>query len=96
MIKHVVCFKLKDNSKENMDKTKKVLLSMRDNVALLRGIEVGANELSSNRSYDIILICLFDNFDALNDYQNDAYHVNVVKKHMHEVMESSVSVDYTL
>jgi len=37
-----------------------------------------------------------DNREALNDYQEDAYHVSVVKKHMHAAAESSIAIDYDL
>lgn len=41
MIKHIVCFKLKDNSLEECEKAANILKSMEGNVPLLRGIEVG-------------------------------------------------------
>ena len=55
MMKHIVCFKLKDNSDENKNKTKEVLLSMKGNVPMMRDIQVGVDFLKSQRSYDIIL-----------------------------------------
>lgn len=94
MIKHIVCFKLKDNSKENVDKTAEILMSMKGKVDLIRDIEVGVDFLHSERSYDIILQVTLDDEKALEDYQNDPYHCNVVKKHMHAVREASVAVDY--
>lgn len=96
MIKHIVCFKLKDNSEEECKKAADILLSMQGKVDLLRGIEVGVDFLHSPRSYDIILQVLLDDEKALEDYQNDEYHCSVVKKHMHSVAESSVAVDYKL
>lgn len=96
MIKHIVCFKLSDNSEEMLNKTKDILLSMNGKVPMLRGIEVGVDFLHSPRSYDIILQVLLDDEKALDDYQSDEYHCNVVKKHMHSVAESSVAVDYYL
>lgn len=96
MIKHTVCFKLKDNSEEMCDKTAEILRSMQGNVPMLRGIEVGTDFLHSARSYDIILTVTLDDEKALDDYQNDDYHCNVVKKHMHSVIESSVAVDYVI
>lgn len=96
MIKHIVCFKLKDNSIENCEKAKEVLLSMQGNVPQLRGIEVGIDFLHSERSYDIILQVLLDDAKALEDYQNDPYHCSVVKPHMHAVREASVAVDYNI
>ena len=65
MVKHVVCFKLKDNSLEECKKAQEILLSMKGNVPMLQ-----------------------------DTYQNDPYHCSVVKKHMHAVAESSVSVDW--
>lgn len=96
MIKHIVCFKLKDNSKEECEKARDVLLSMKENVPLLRDIEVGIDLLHSERSYDVILQVLLDDMNALQEYQNDPYHCSVVKKHMHAVRESSVAIDYEI
>lgn len=94
MIKHIVCFKLKDNSEENCKKTADILASMEGKVPQLRSIEVGIDFLHSDRSYDIILQVTVDDEKALVDYQNDEYHCSVVKKHMHAVREASVAVDY--
>lgn len=96
MIKHIVCFKLKDNSIENCEKTRDILLSMKDKVDLLRDIQVGIDFLHSDRSYDIILETLFDTKEDLDAYQNDPYHCEVVKKHIHEVRSASVAVDYEI
>lgn len=96
MIKHIVCFKLKDNSPEKKEEAKARLLSMKGNVDLLRDIEVGADFLGSQRSYDIILQVTLDDRNALDLYQKDKYHCSYVKTYMHEVMESSVAVDYEL
>ncbi|MBQ7915271.1 MAG: Dabb family protein [Firmicutes bacterium] len=94
MIKHVVCFKLKDNSPEACQKAKEVLMSMKGNVPLLRDIEVGIDFLHSERSYDLHLQVLLDDEAALEAYQQDPYHCSVVKKYMHQVRESSVAVDW--
>ncbi len=96
MIKHIVCFKLAEPTEENCRKAKEVLLSMKGNVPTLRDIEVGIDFLHSPRSYDIHLSVLLDDANALNEYQNDEYHCNVVKKHMHAVTASSVSVDFEI
>ena len=92
MLKHVVCFKLNDG--ESPEKAKEVLLSMQGNVPMLKGIEVGVDQLHSQRSYDVILSVILDDMKALADYQVDPYHVGVVKKHMHAVTKSSVAVDF--
>lgn len=94
MIKHIVCFKL--NEGESAQKAKEVLLSMQGNVPMLKGIEVGVDCLHSARSYDVILSVVLQDMQALADYQVDEYHVNVVKKHMHSVTKTSVSVDFEI
>ena len=96
MIKHIVCFKLKDNSLAECEKAKEVLLSMKGNVPELRGITVGIDFLHSERSYDLILEVLLDDDAALESYQNDHYHCSVVKTHMHALRESCVAVDYVV
>ena len=96
MIKHIVLFKLKDKSPENLAKTKEILLSMDGNVPLLRSIEVGLDFLHSGRSFDVALITTLDSREALDAYQIDPYHVSVVKKHMHAVREDSVAIDFEI
>ncbi|MHB1314149.1 MAG: Dabb family protein [Christensenellales bacterium] len=96
MLKHVVCFKLKNPTQENCQKAREVLLSMKGNVEMIRDIQVGIDLLHSERSYDIILQVELDNLDALKAYDTHTYHVNVVKKHMHGVREASIAVDYTI
>lgn len=94
MVKHVVCFKLKEG--EDLYKAKEILLSMKENVPLLKGIKVNVDELRSPRSYDVILETLLDDFVALDKYQKDAYHCNVVKTHMNAVSEKSITMDYQI
>ena len=94
MVKHVVCFKIKDG--ESVEKAAEVLRSMEGNVPMLKGIEVGIDALHSARSYDLMLTVLVEDFEALAAYQKDVYHCEVVKTHMHAVMASSIAVDYTL
>ncbi len=96
MIKHIVCFKLKDNTQENVTKAAEVLASMDGNVPMIRDMEIGTDFLHSPRSYDIILQVTLEDETALDAYQNDPYHCNTVKTHMHAVCESSVAVDYYL
>lgn len=96
MIKHIVCFKLADNSEEAKNKAKEILLSMDGNVDTIRSIEVGTDFLGSARSYDVILQVTLDSREALDVYQNDEYHCNVVKTYMHSHTTSSVALDYDI
>jgi hypothetical protein len=94
MIKHIVCFKLKEG--ESVDKAIDVLKSMEGKVPSALKIEVGKDFLHSARSYDIILQVTINSREDLDVYQKDEYHCSVVKKHMHAVVESSVAVDYDI
>ena len=94
MIKHIVCFKLKEG--ESVDKAIEVLKSMEGKVPSALKIEVGKDFLHSARSYDIILQVTINSREELDVYQKDEYHCSVVKKYMHEVVESSVAVDYDI
>lgn len=94
MIKHIVCFKLKEGT--DVEKTKEILLFMKGKVPEIKDIEVGVDFLHSERSYDIILQVTLENEAALTDYQNNEYHCSVVKKHMHAVRTGSIAVDYKL
>ena len=94
MIKHIVCFKLKEG--EDVHKAAEVLRSMKGKVPTALEIEVGEDFLKSERSYDIILQVTLKDRASLDQYQNDPYHCEVVKKHMHAVRQSSVAVDYDI
>ena len=94
MIKHIVCFKLKEG--EDVKKAKEILLSMKDNVPMLKEIQVGVDILHSERSYDLYLSVVVEDMKALEEYQNHPYHVDVVKTHMHKVRTSSVAVDFEI
>ena len=78
MIKHIVCFKLKDNSLEECEKARDILKSMEGNVPLLRGIEVGVDLLHSQRSYDVILLVKLDAYVFLQ-LNNGIHHFDILQ-----------------
>ncbi len=94
MIRHIVCFKLKEG--ESAQKAADILRSMKGRVPSILEMEVGVDFLHSPRSCDVVLSVVVSDADALNEYQADPYHCSVVKKHMHAVAESSVSADYII
>lgn len=96
MIKHIVCFKLKNPTPELCRQVREKILSMNGKVDLIRGLEVGVDFLHSDRSYDVALSVLLDSPEALNAYQADPYHSGVVKAYMAELTQSSISVDFAL
>lgn len=94
MVKHIVCYKLKEPTEEILTKTKEVFESMRGRVPEAVSISAGIDRLHSARSYDMVLEVIFRSFEDMAAYQQNEYHVSVVKKHVHSVTEKSVSVDY--
>ena len=94
MIKHIVCYKLKDSSKPAAEKARQILLSMEGRVPMIRSINVGVDIIHSERSYDLVLKVVLDDLDALEACQGTPYHKNTVKPFMHNAREGSVSVDY--
>ena len=79
MVKHIVCFKLTEPTAKLIEETKNVLLSMRGKVPTALDVQVNCDELHSARSYDIILEVLVEDWAALEVYQQDMYHCNIVK-----------------
>ena len=63
MIKHIVCYKLKDPSPETLAKMKELFLSMRGRVPELKEVTAGIDALKSPRSYDVVLEAKFDSFE---------------------------------
>ena len=94
MIKHIVCFKIKDEYKNQIPHAKTTLESMKGNVPTVVDLKVGVDFLHSERSYDIILEVLVESMEHLEIYQKDLYHCTVVKPLMHEIRCASVAVDY--
>lgn len=96
MIKHVVCFKLNNNTPEEKQAAKDILLSMVGKVPTILDIEVGTDFLCSARSYDIFLQVKLKDKAALDEYQADEYHCGVVKAYFNKHAASVVAVDYEI
>ncbi|MEF2965582.1 Dabb family protein [Paenibacillus sp. M1] len=93
MIKHIVLFKLKDASTENIADAAEVLRGLKGKVEQLRELEVGIDVVKSARSYDIALVATFDSLEDLEGYQVHPGHQKVIE-YMNRVRESSVAVDF--
>ena len=96
MIKHVVCYKLIDNSLEKKQEVKNMLMTMKGKLNYFIDIQVGLDFLGSERSYDVVLEMTFNTVEDMQAYQKDEYHCNVVKKHMHAVTKTSIAIDYEI
>ena len=91
MIKHVVCHKYKD--KAEAEKIAPMLNSLMGVVPSLRSMETGIDFMDSKRAYHLVLIATFDDRAGLDAYAVDPAHMKV-KEYIHNVLESSVSVDF--
>ena len=94
MMKHVVCFKLKEPNEQLLHETKDLLLTMKGSIPEVVDVNVGLDFLHSERSFDILLEVTLNSKDDLDVYQFSDYHVNVILKHMKAIIEKSIAVDY--
>lgn len=69
------------------------LASLRNLVPGLLDLEVGANVLPSDRSYDIALIARFSSLEALEEYRVHPKHQEVLA-YLRDRVERSLAVDY--
>ncbi len=93
MVKHIVFFKLKENSQEKKEEVKSKLLSLKGKVEVLKNIEVGLNFADEARAYDIALLTDFENEEDLKSYAIDPYHLEIVE-YIKRVTVSSKVVDF--
>lgn len=96
MIAHIVLFKLKEPTGENIAMVQEKLLSMEGRVPMLRKLEVGVDVIRSERSYDVALYTHFDSLEDLQAYQVHPYHADEVVPVMKANCASIVAADYQL
>lgn len=94
MFTHIVLFKLKEPTKENLEFIEKTLLSMNGQIKELKELEVGIDVVRSDRSYDIGIITRFDSKEDYLAYDEDEFHVEKVKKVIGPYFEGSKSIDF--
>lgn len=93
MIKHIVFFKLKEPTTDNIERTVQVLRDMQGKIPQLRSLEVGSDIIRSERSYDLALISEVNSLEDLQAYQVHPVHQEVIR-YINEVKDISVSVDF--
>ena len=99
MIKHIVFFGLADNAEgkskaENAQIIKKELENLKNLIPEIKKIEVGINYPNAPKTnYDIALYSEFDNFDAIDIYQEHPEHKKVAA-YIGKVRISRAAVDY--
>ena len=94
MFTHVVFFRLKDKSKENIEKAREIILRTEGRVPTLRSIKVGVDVVRSPRSYDLALITTFDSREDMDAYQVHPVHTEEVLAVLRPMLESSAAVDF--
>lgn len=98
MVKHIVCWKLKEealgNSKEkNAQLIKEKLEGLGGKIEGLIRIEAGINFLDSSSNYDVVLYSELDSEESLDFYQNHPLHKEILP-FIREVVSNRVAVDY--
>lgn len=93
MFTHVVLMKLK--KKNDIPAAAEILRSMTGNIPELKGLEVGINEIESERNHDIILITRFDSRADMDAYQVSDYHQDQVLAKIRPLLERSAAGDYS-
>lgn len=91
MVKHVVTQKFID--KNDAIEARKMLLALMGVVPTLRSIEVGINELESERAHDLVIIATFDDMEGLHSYDAHEAH-EAVRAFIKPRRSASVSVDF--
>lgn len=94
MFTHIVLFKVKDPTSENLEFLKKTFLSMEGNIAELKNLEVGVDVIGSDRSYNIGIITRFDSKEDYLSYDVNEFHVENVKKVIGPYIECSKTLDF--
>lgn len=94
MFTHIVLFKVKEPTEENLKFLKKTFLSMEGNIAELKKLEVGVDVIGSDRSYDIGIITRFDSKEDYLAYDINEFHVEKVKKVIGPYVECSKTLDF--
>ena len=100
MIKHIVCWTMKENAdgcskKENMAKVKAALEALKGKIAVVRSLEIGLNFDHTPDAFDISLYAEFNSKDDLKVYQDHPEHLAVVEL-LRKVRDKKVVVDYEI
>jgi hypothetical protein len=78
MVKHIVFFKLPDNSEANKQAVKERIMSMQGKLDFVKHLEVGLNFSPEERAFDVALISDFETKEDLQTYATHPIHVEVV------------------
>ena len=95
MIRHIVFFQFKPEvTGEERGLALAALRALPAKIPVIREFEVGEDVVRSPRSWDCALVSVFDDLDALNQYQVNEDHVAAARR-LRELCGSVASVDFT-
>ncbi len=100
MIKHIVCWTLKENAdgcskKENLARVKTTLEALKGKIPVVRSLEIGLNFDNTPDAFDISLYAEFNSKEDLKVYQEHPEHLAVVQL-LRKVRDKKVVVDYEI
>lgn len=78
MIKHIVFFKLSEQGMKQRDVIVSKLNNLKNEIELIRALEVGVNFADEERAFDISLTVVVDSKEALEDYAMNEKHVEII------------------
>ncbi len=93
MVTHIVLFELTRPSPETLAETAALLRAMEGKIPELASIEVGVDELSTERSFHLALTTRHESWPDFETYQAHPVHQEVLV-HMKRVVARAVAVDY--
>lgn len=92
-VTHIVFMKFPNPTHEILQQARAKLLGMQGRVASLRTVEVGLDFDRSARAWDLALVTSFDSREAMDEYQNDPAHLEVLTW-LRSLPITSAVVDY--
>ena len=92
-IKHVVLFKLRDRTSDNLARAVAAIESLRDGVEQVESLEVGVDFAGSRFSFDLAATVTFRDRAALDAYANHPRHREVLAL-MRELSQDFAIVDF--
>jgi ABC-type polysaccharide/polyol phosphate transport system ATPase subunit len=94
MVTNNLLIKLKERSKDEIEKVKNLLLSMDGKISALVNIKVETDIRGPEKSgYDIMLITQFNEFGDLDKYLNHPVHLEV-SEYIKNVIDTGASLCY--
>jgi hypothetical protein len=94
MLKHVVFFKFKPETREeDITDLENHLAALPNTIPEIKEYEFGRDIIRSDRSYDFALVSSFDDVEAMKRYQTHPDHVIVINK-VKAICDNVLAVDF--